>query len=502
MVFYPQGVDLRFHTLSLANGLIAAPLTALAGPVISHNVLFFAWTTFTGVFASLWARGHGLSVYAAALVGVIAAFSPYRMNHLIHLNLFSTACVFCAFWLCDRMFNSQSKAAIFLFSLAWIWTALTDWYYAIFVGLYWLLRILFSIKNKTGIKHSIQITLPTVVMGMLVYLYFFMGASQRPTIEADSVPVQVSAFWSFDLLHLVTPTWALGEIIDISNESEFLIHPGLFILLFGVWGAIRSKQIRSKIFLLVCAGLFFFLSLGPMLKFNQSPIEIAGFPLVSPTILYSVLPMLDSMRVFTRFAYVGFVILSIFAALNLERFINRLNTPQLRLTTWIAIAALFLIETGYKYPAVEKYEPPIQIAQDINAPIFLATYLDTRYSGLAMYHQTIHHQPIAIAEFSRLGGYKQQYLTKYRLFEAISVKLFNEPYSNQINAFPGDLPLPIETMAVYSFRYDGAPNKITIHWPDQSKQIIKIVYIKEVLDPIQLPRYYINHPIDDIKGRI
>ncbi len=477
MVFYPHGADLRFHTLSLANGLIAAPLTSLAGPVISYNVLFVVWTIFTGVFASLWARGHSASLYAAALVGVIAAFSPYRMNHLIHLNLFSTACVFCAFWFCDRMANSPNKFYTTLFCLAWAWTALTDWYYAIFVGVYWMARCLFSLKISNLAKRLPTFVAPVIVMSVLVYLYFFLGASQRTVIEADSVPVHVAAFWSFDLLHLITPIWTLGEFIQLSNEPEFLIHPGIFILGLAIWGAVSIRHIQSKPFLLICAGMFFFLSLGPMVQFNKSTLEIAEFPLVSPTLVYSVTPMFDSMRVFTRFAYVGFAILSIFAALRLEGFINLLISPQLRMTAWVGTAALFLIETGYQYPTIERYQLPEQIVQDINTPVFQSTLLNSRYSGLAMYHQTIHQQPIAVAEFSRLGGYKQHYLAKYRLFEAVSSALSKEPYSNQINALPDDLPLPFETMIVYTHRYNDAPDEITIHWPDQSTQTIRFMNI-------------------------
>ena len=56
MIFIPWGCDLRVHTLSLANGVLAMPLTGLLGPVITYNLLFLLWTWFTAVFAALWMR--------------------------------------------------------------------------------------------------------------------------------------------------------------------------------------------------------------------------------------------------------------------------------------------------------------------------------------------------------------------------------------------------------------------------------------------------------------
>ncbi|MDP8243100.1 MAG: hypothetical protein P9L94_03390 [Candidatus Hinthialibacter antarcticus] len=473
IVFYPQGVDLRFHTLSLANGLLAAPLTAIAGPNIAYNALFLLWTILTGAFASLWARGRGLGVFAAAFVGVIAAFSPYRFSHLIHLNLFSTACIFCAFWLCDRMVHSPNKISVLLFTLSWIWTALTDWYYAIFVGLYWLLHLFFSIKKQNRQILASCAVLPALCMGLLVYLYFFLGAANRPEIQPDDVPIQIAAFWSLDLLHLLCPAWALDWLpINLASDSEFRLHPGLLVMLFGAWGVFSITTLKSKRFLLTCAIIFFLISLGPVFKFGNAPIVIFGVPLYSPTLLYGFLPMVDSMRVFTRFAFIGFAILSLFAAIKIERMTQTFSSKPLRYSLWVITIVILILESGWRFPTIQRYSPPQFVKQNLSGAVQEFPYAPSRLSGLHLYHQTFHHQPIAIVEFSRLGGYRNNYIRKYKLFDTLSATTQENPLPALIRASDGDLPLPIEVMVVYTKADSTKSTQLSIEWPDETQQIM------------------------------
>lgn len=481
IVFYPQGVDLRFHTLSLANGLLAAPLTAIAGPNVAYNALFLLWTMLTGVFASLWARRRGLGVFAAGFVGAVASFSPYRFSHLVHLNLFSTACVFCAFWLCDRMFTAPGRSSILLFVLAWIWTALTDWYYAIFVGLYWLLHLGFSIvQNKQQSARILSAFLiPALCMALLVYLYFMLGPAQRPAIHADDVPIQVAVYWSLDLVHLLCPVWLLDPLPHtIASNSEFRLHPGLLVMALGAWGATSAIRRRTNSFLLLCAGVFLLVSLGPVFKLGNAPLVVFGVPFYSPTMLYAVLPMVSSMRVFTRFAYIGFTILSLFAAMKIEIFSQKFLVPSLRNVLWAVALALALLEGGWRFPTMAQYSPPAFVHENRTGAIQEFPYTPTKLSGLHLYHQTFHHQPIGIAEFSRLNRYKNAYLDKFNLFNTLANNLQHAPIPTFITASPQDKALPIESLVVYIETNQQASDKIFIQWPDGPIQELTLISVK------------------------
>ena len=50
-------------------------------------------------------------------------------------------------------------------------------------------------------------------------------------------------------------------------------------------------------------------------------------------------------------------------------------------------------------------------------------YSDKTIWGLICSHQTIHHQSLLVAEFSRLGKYKDAYLTKYSVLGTINLKM-------------------------------------------------------------------------------
>lgn len=424
MVFAPWGVDLRFHTLSLGNGLLASPLTALAGPVFACNALFLLWTALTGVFAAAWARGHGAGLAPAGLAGFIAAFGPYRFNHLEHLNLFSTAPLFLSFYSCDRMFESNSKTRSLLFALSWAFTALVDWYYAIFAGIYWVLRFglhLYMEPDRSKTLLSPSLYLPVFSMAVLVYLYFIAGASSRPAIQPDDMPLSVAAFWSLDLIHLVAPIWSLNNLpwADIEAGSEFLLNPGLIVLMFGAIGIFsRNAALKHKRFLGFVALTFFLISLGPVLKCAGAPVAIAGIPLYLPTAIYSFVPVLDSMRVFTRFSYIGFVVLALFAGIAINGFFLTLRFRWAYICVWALALGVIITEIGYSPPNMTHYIPSPLFAEIENGPV-QEFPLGSKEFGFFAYHQTIHRQPVCLAEFSRLGSYQKAYLNAFPVFNAI-----------------------------------------------------------------------------------
>lgn len=81
-LFYPQGLNLFFQTLSLPNALAVWPVLAGAGPVAAFNAVTLLSFALGGYWASRFARALGASAPAALLAGFVFAFTPYHIQRV------------------------------------------------------------------------------------------------------------------------------------------------------------------------------------------------------------------------------------------------------------------------------------------------------------------------------------------------------------------------------------------------------------------------------------
>jgi hypothetical protein len=94
LLFYPQGLDLFWQTLSLPQGLLALPITLTLGPLPAYNLLILASFVLGGYFTFLLV-GHilrdtaptALRDPAAMLAGAVYAFSPFHMQKVLDAQL-------------------------------------------------------------------------------------------------------------------------------------------------------------------------------------------------------------------------------------------------------------------------------------------------------------------------------------------------------------------------------------------------------------------------------
>lgn len=426
MIFIPWGCDLRYHTLSLANGVLAAPLTGWAGPCVAYNALFGLWTGLTGYWAAMWARCFGVNRPLAVLLGILAAFSPYRWAHQIHLNLLSTPWLFLFFYCLEKRLlvlerTGPSKTKLWIYEaglvLAWPLALFSDWYYGLYAGLYLIIRlaVFWYGPGRESWRWGIRTAWPPLLaVGFLSTAYFYQpNAVSYETQFVDSVPMMYSAYWSLDLLHLVLPIWSIPWISRVHYADEFLFHPGLpYLVLPLIWLGCRpmAGTVRWRVgFLFLLSVLFLGLSLGPILVFRNQPLSFWGLPLFTPTALLEWIPLLTVIRVFSRFAYLGFTALSLLGLMGLEQWTQKRGYRVPWVPVCMALGILFLLETRWRPPRMVPYTVPEGIRKPENKPYLELPFTPSVTSGRHLYHQTVHHQPIFVAEFSRLGSYRQKY---------------------------------------------------------------------------------------------
>lgn len=426
-IFIPWGCDLRYHTLSIVNGVLASPFTAWFGPVVSFNGLFVIWTAMTGCFAALWARQMGGDRWVAILLGILAAYGPYRWAHQIHLNLFSTPWLFLAFYLCERSLQKREIRYSAGIGLVWLLAFFSDWYYGLFVGLYLAIRsvlVVWQERNVECLRWAFLFTgLPAVFVGFLLFFYFYPSRALEGYV--DPVAMKYSAFWSLDLMHFFIPIWLLPQYSVLQQNEEFYFHPGMVLMgLPLVFGWVKGNTIdciRKRRVLGVTAGVFFLVSLGPVLMGNGRPVNVFGLPIFLPAGLFELIPGLTVIRVYARFVYIGLAAYLLLGLLGLQSWMER-STWQGRAPVLICIGLTLcmILETGWRFPEMFPEEPSPLIFPDSPKPVLELPFTPSQRGGLHLYHQTLHQQPIFVAEFSRLGNYRKRYLEAYPALDILN----------------------------------------------------------------------------------
>jgi hypothetical protein len=77
-VFYPTGVSLAFHTLSVTNGAMALPLQYIVDLVSAYNIVYLLTFVLSGLGSYLLVHDLTGNRYAAFLSGLILAYCPYH----------------------------------------------------------------------------------------------------------------------------------------------------------------------------------------------------------------------------------------------------------------------------------------------------------------------------------------------------------------------------------------------------------------------------------------
>ena len=84
----PTGVNLMWNSLTAPVGLVLAPVTVLAGPVLAYNVAIVGAIALSALAAFVALRRYATGLAGPLVGGAVYGFSPYVASHAaLHLNL-------------------------------------------------------------------------------------------------------------------------------------------------------------------------------------------------------------------------------------------------------------------------------------------------------------------------------------------------------------------------------------------------------------------------------
>jgi hypothetical protein len=288
-LFYPRGVSLGLHSLSLANGLLSVPLQALCGPIAAHNWLVLLSFALSAVGVYALARELGAAVPGAIAAGVAFSLCPYRVAHSVgHLNLVSTQWIPLTLWALLRLRRSPGIGYAALTTVFAVLAALSSWYYAIFVAVAAVPVLAFGGPTAGRPAWPWLLGSATVVWGVILLVLgrALVGAAAGQYGHGMRQGMQISRTFSADVVAYLVPSilhpylkyHVAGLFNRLSgNWLESSVFPGYVMMVVAAWWFARgSSPRRTKLLIATVGTVALVLSLGPCL-------HVAGESSLLPT---------------------------------------------------------------------------------------------------------------------------------------------------------------------------------------------------------------------------
>jgi len=479
LLFYPQGLDLFWQTLSLPQGILALPITLVFGPLPAYNLLILASFVLGGYFTFLFVRavlladddrspgdmpGSGLArpVDLAALVaGAVYAFSPFHMQKVLdaQLEVASIQWLPLFAWALLALIQRRRWPYAILAGSLLLWVGLGTWYYGLFALIYTGLAAgLWAIEEGKRQKvkgFTFYLNLRTLAWGLSPILIWLAVMAPRlvslaqtgdrllgdARVEQRDAVSDMVAFWLPNPNH---PLW--GAAVTRFYEST---HPGdiLWNVSLGLVGTA-----------LAAAGLawswrqswrWFVLGLAAAILATGARLSVLGVDtgIPMPYALIRDLPGIRSSHRPNHVVLITILVVALLSGLAVRRLLASCRRPGLLVSgllfAIVAVDGWAVIPPLYSRPVPRPY-------LSMSAPdgALLPVPLHLNFSNSEnLWYQTFHHWPIVGGFIGREPPYP---LGRYA--PGVRELRFGSYQADDVLS-PGWPALARETLAAYDIRY-------------------------------------------------
>ena len=342
-IWAPQGFNLAWSTFVPLAGIVAAPITLLAGPVPAYNLAMLLCPALSAWTAFLLCRQICGRFWPSLAGGYVYGFSAYMLSHMLgHLTLVMAFFPPLAIYLVLRRIAGVISARRFAILLTLVligqigssleMLAILTVFGAIALALEWLLGSLTTRAQLNALIVPIGSAYLIALIVAIPYLYYFFALAGTPRMATDlailgvvtpanlTIPSPVNALGTF--------AWAraLSKGQNIYETSAYIGLPMIFLM----WNLVRSQRRNEAAQLAVLMfAMIYTASFGPQILVGGK------FAVPMPWKAFTYLPLLDKAEP-ARFALFGFLCLGIIFALWLANDFVRARVRTL-------IAAITLI---------------------------------------------------------------------------------------------------------------------------------------------------------------
>lgn len=476
-IFFPNKYTLAYSDHQFTNVILAAPVVGVTGnPMQAQNYLLIFHFFLSSLGAYLLVVHLTRNRFAGFIAGIAYAYAPYKLLHLVHLNLSSAGwiplCLLFLHMYCEER-RPRDAALCALFFLI---QALTTWHYGLILGVgiavFLLVRLVMNRKSFT-LRWTLTLTLSLAVAGLLLVPFaipYLKVQKQDPEFKRTIEDVDYFSADIQDFLAAPRENFFWGSITRGLRENTYprgsgerTIFPGLIPLVLGIFGAVhlfgkgRGEERFSAYFYTVLAGVSTVLCLGTALyvfgrKFNlPMPYKL----------LYYLVPGFKAMRVPPRFAILIALSLAVLSGFGVKALIEcareKRNGLKIAGVAAVLVLALLLVDlfsihlpmypvpVKSRFPAVyqwlEDQEGPSPTVELPLPPVYSELWF--RLENLRTYYSILHWKKL----FNGYSGYVPQ--TYYEGYELTKESLF--PSAESLEFFRNN---GIELVIVHSSEMD------------------------------------------------
>lgn len=426
VLYHPFGIDLRCHTHSVFNQILALPVNLVAGEAAALNFsLFFHWML-SAFSAWLLLRDQTGNAAAAFLGGAVFAFFPYAMEQsLEHLNLASTGFLPLTLFFLLRWRRSSRIRDALGFGACFGFNALSSWHLGILCALVAapvLIVVGWQAWQRNATRAYVQGFFAASAIGALLIVPFV----PLDALTGTDGCIKSRAERGIDPSYLLTPPYAnpiVGAIVGqryadrVYAAAGFVCYLGFVPLALAVVAVVAGARRVGGWLALFAAALV--LALGSRLVWDNSLHE----GVILPFALASKLPVLEHLRVANRFMALVGLALAALASYGAAAVLGALSGNARRYALPLGLALLLAEYSWLPYPvrAVE-HSPLLRELAARPGAVLDVPFLGRKRTVRNQAAQTVHARPIA-------GGY---------------VSIPHEPLAEFYNAEPALAPFTMK----------------------------------------------------------
>ncbi|HEV2617409.1 MAG TPA: hypothetical protein VGU63_12460 [Candidatus Acidoferrales bacterium] len=360
LLFYPTRANLAWSTLDPLAGLLALPLSLLAGPVIAYNFSLILQLALAAFFARLLCLRICRNEIAALFGGIAFGLGPFLLAHALgHLSLVTAFPIPLYLLALDNLLRKQTpswKDGILL-GLALLLTALAHYNYTVFCVLLTAvilavdLALAPSINRLALLKRTwraLTVAAATFVAAFSPLLFMLLG--NRASVPAPR-PISHIVQFSADALGFLIPSWnnlLFGGLARGLNARIFVagfegtVYTGPILLLLAILGICkgRTKHSQWTMRAAIAALVFYLLSLGPEIRILG---RLTGIP--APAALLYHFRFARFVSVPARFDVIVSLCLAILGSIGLAWCLDNLQKKSQRAALVFAASALLVLES-------------------------------------------------------------------------------------------------------------------------------------------------------------
>lgn len=333
-IFHPASNTLAYSDATLLQGIVAAPLLwAGLSPTLVYNLVLLAGVVGSGCGMFVLAR-HLTGAVAPALVAVVVFTAlPYRVEHMMHLELQWAMFMPLALWSVHRTVETgRWRFGLLTGLLLWL-QFLSCVYYGVFLCLTLVVfvPVLILVSNGSAWRTAAPRLLAGAAVGALLTLPYALRYVDASRELGGRNAVEIARYSARAVSYLATSgfNWLWGWTSDRWGAPELRLFPGLAAIALGVaslWHPRRRLVALYLIAMLVAVDM----SLGPNgLLYGRVAVHVGA---------------LQGFRALARFGIVVGCMLAVLAALGTQAVLPRLTNRNWQRAFVPAVALVMLVE--------------------------------------------------------------------------------------------------------------------------------------------------------------